>query len=177
MTTTARSPHLSDIVPGLELPVVPRCAIDVGCGTGDDVRWLADAGFQAVGIDVNAQTLATAATLTPPDADVSWVQGSATALPLADSSCVLIIDRGCLHHIATDDRPQYASEAARVLAPGGAWLIRDLLGHAGQVAELDTDSIDDLTDGLPVRVEAFETVEASSPHGSHTWIIAVLRRG
>ena len=168
-----RGPGLADIVPGLGLPLAPSCAVDVGCGAGDDVRWLHGAGFQAIGIDASSDALRVASTRTPSDMKISWLQGSATSLPLSDQSCVLVIDRGCLHHLPPDQRGRYAEEVERVLAAGGAWVIRDVIGHQHQVAELSADAIGELARSTSLRVEVCDIIEGLD---SHTWLLAVLRR-
>jgi RNA polymerase sigma factor (sigma-70 family) len=170
---SARGPVLADIVPGLGLPSEPRGAVDVGCGAGDDVRWLHDAGFRAIGIDSNAEALRVAASRTPDDHDITWLEASATMIPLDDQSCALVTDRGCLHHLPTDERPAYASEVARILAVRGAWIIRDVVGHHHQVAELSTEGIAELAAGAALRVESCSIVDDP---GGHSWLVAILRR-
>ena len=169
------SPQLADLVPSLELPATPACAVDVGCGGGDDVRWLHAAGFDAIGVDVDTEAIASAAARTPPAAGITWLAGSATSVPVPDDSCVLVTDRGCLHHLPVGDRGAYAREVERVLVAGGAWLIRDVVGHHHQVAELDAAAIEDLASGAALRVERCDFVEAAGAH-VHTWLVAVLRR-
>jgi ubiquinone/menaquinone biosynthesis C-methylase UbiE len=165
---------LAGIIPGLELPGASRRALDVGCGTGDDVRWLAEAGFDAIGIDVSETALALAAERTPPELDVTWIHGSATALPAEDASLSLVHDHGCLHHLSRADRPAYAREVARVLTPGGAWVIRDLLGHGGPHVELDETEVDALAQGASLRIESRDVADV--PHGTHQALVVVLRR-
>lgn len=169
----SHGPTLADIVPGLELPATPPCAVDVGCGAGDDVRWLHAAGFQAVGIDASAEALQAAVARTPTDTKITWIEARATALPLPDQSCVLVTDRGCLHHLTPDEQRRYAAEAARVLVPDGVWIIRDRSGHHHQIAEMDADAIGALVLNTALRVESC-TVEQRS--GAHPWLTAVLRR-
>lgn len=60
---TAPQPHEMPVNPYLveataELTV--GTALDVGCGTGTEVRWLAEAGWQVTGADISATALATA---------------------------------------------------------------------------------------------------------------------
>jgi SAM-dependent methyltransferase len=59
---------------------------------------------------------------------VDWRLGSALALPVADRSIDLALDRGCLHVISRRYRRRYAKEVARVLRPGGTlvlWAARE----------------------------------------------------
>lgn len=172
-----RVSDLASVIPGLTLPAQPRGAIDVGCGTGEDARWLAEAGFQVVGVDVSANALEIAAERTPSDIDVHWHLGSADALPTDDASCVIVTDRGCLHHVAPEDVPAYVAEVERVLVSGGAWVIRDMLGHGHQHRDIDPERIRELAQGSTLEVETCELTDAPREnHGTHTFLLAVLRR-
>jgi ubiquinone/menaquinone biosynthesis C-methylase UbiE len=163
---------LADILADLQLPAGTRRALDVGCGHGADVRWLAAQGFVAAGLDVNQDALDAAAASTPDDLDVNWILGRATSLPFEDGALTLVTDRGCLHHLPGDDRPRYAAEVGRVLAPGGVWILRHLVGHHGQVDELDEAGAAALARAGGLRVESTDMRRA----GHHAWLVAVLRR-
>ncbi|HEX9517146.1 MAG TPA: class I SAM-dependent methyltransferase, partial [Streptosporangiaceae bacterium] len=52
-----------------------------------------------------------------------------TSLPLSASSADLLLDRGCFHYLAPDQRAGYAREAGRVLRPGGRLLLRMCLNR------------------------------------------------
>lgn len=172
-----RMSDLGGIVPNLALPEQPRRAVDVGCGTGEDARWLARAGFETVGVDLSATALRIARERTQPGTSVAWRVGDVTALPAEDASCVLVTDRGCLHHVASRDLPAYVSEVARVLAPGGAWLIRDMVGHDRHHRDVDPEGIRNLAHESPLRFEACDVTEVPhARHGAVQMMVAVLRR-
>lgn len=169
--------EIAGIVPGLALPAQPTRAIDVGCGTGEDARWLAGAGYEAVGVDVSAGALTIAAERTPSGMDVRWVEGHAGSLPTLDASCVLVTDRGCLHHVAPDDVPAYVSEVERVLVSGGAWVIRDMLGHGPHHRGIDCARIHEIAHGSTLEVEECGVLDAAhAQHGKGQVMLAVLRR-
>ena len=91
-----------------------RC-LDLGCGTGLNLRRLTDAGWSVVGVDLSSDQLRRARARAP--AGVELVQADATALPFADASfdavaCALL-------HTDVDDFAAICREAARVLRPGG----------------------------------------------------------
>jgi SAM-dependent methyltransferase len=44
--------------------------------------------------------------------------------PYPDAAFDLVTDRGCLHHLAEDDRAAYAAAIGRVLRPGGLLYVR-----------------------------------------------------
>lgn len=91
-------------------------ALDIGCGTGWMVRWLASKGVRSIGLDSLAPALARLRAYHP---TLSGVQGDAERLPFRAASVSLILCLDVLEHL--DDR-QALQEAWRVLTPGG-WLI------------------------------------------------------
>jgi ubiquinone/menaquinone biosynthesis C-methylase UbiE len=164
-------PALADLVPALGLPEDEGRALDVGCGHGDDARWLHAAGFDTIGVDADPAAVRHAAESTPAGLDIEWVVADATQLPLGAASCSLVTDRGCLHHLPIGARADYALEVARVLTPGGAWLIRDVIGHGHQVDELDEDAIRQLGVAAGLVVESIRRTADAPP----CWFVAVLR--
>jgi len=90
--------ELAGFLAGLSDP--PRTAIDVGCGTGGDAVFLAGLGITTTGVDVSGEALDRARERADAGGvDVTWIEGSALDLPIADGRIDLITDRGCLHHI------------------------------------------------------------------------------
>lgn len=96
-------------------------AVDVGCGPGTAVREAARRGARAVGVDPAPVMLRLARTLTRGAADITWSEGAAEALPLADGWATVLWSISTVHHWPDID-PGLA-EARRVLAPGGRLLI------------------------------------------------------
>lgn len=100
-------------------------ALDVGCGTGREAVYLAEAGLAVIAVDSSRPALELARERSEAaGVEVDLRRGSAFDLPVASASVDLALDRGCLHGIDPDDRPEYAAEIARVLAPGGLYLLR-----------------------------------------------------
>jgi len=103
---------------GLEGPVR---ILDLGCGTGEITRRLADRYPQAtlLGIDILESNLARARDMDDGAGRVSYAQGDAFALQCGDASFDLV---ACRHMSqAVPDFPQVLAEITRVLKPGG-WL-------------------------------------------------------
>jgi SAM-dependent methyltransferase len=108
---------------GTVLGLVPAGGrvLDVGCGTGELVRWLAGAGMVAVGCDISGEMLRGAAAAGSPAAgsQADWVRldPSWRQLPFADGSFDAVTASSVLEYTA--DPGAVLAECARVLAPGG----------------------------------------------------------
>lgn len=100
--------------------------LDVGCGTGADVRALAarvgPAG-RVVGLDSSEQLIARARRAAPGSAPVEFLHGEAHALPFADGTFDLARAERVIQHVA--DPAAAIAEMLRVVKPGGQVLITD----------------------------------------------------
>lgn len=96
-------------------------ALDVGCGTGDDVRAMAaivGASGRAVGIDVSDALLAEARKRAEADGvAIELRAGDAHALPFGDGSFDVVRTERVLQHV--QDPAGVLAEMARVARPGG----------------------------------------------------------
>ncbi len=106
----------------LQIPQNPY-SLDLGCGSGTDVRYLSSIGFKAFGIDFSHEALKIAQNPGENSAGV-YITSNVCALPFADSSFDLVSDRCCMHHISHELRPDFGKEIARVLKPGGFFILR-----------------------------------------------------
>jgi SAM-dependent methyltransferase len=101
--------------------------LDLGCGTGDDLRAmarLAGPRGRAVGIDASAALLAVARRrIDVGDGPVELLRADAAALPLADESFDGVRAERLLQHVP--DPRGVIAEAFRVLRPGGRLLAAD----------------------------------------------------
>lgn len=101
----------------------PGRALDLGCGTGTNVVYLARHGWATVGVDFAGRAIAKARQRAR-GAGVSstFLVGDVTRLELA-GPFDLALDIGCLHSIAASGRAGYAAGLARVVRPGGTFLL------------------------------------------------------
>ncbi len=106
-------------------PVLPnRVALDIGCGAGTNVAYLAGRGLFAIGCDLAGNALALGlerirrdrASLLP---HVQFLQVDVTRLPLQNTQAAYILDIGCFHGLAFVDRAAYVQGVLENLAPGG----------------------------------------------------------
>lgn len=101
--------------------------LDCGCGTGATVARLRQDGLAAVGLDVSATLLAQAR-----QRRIPLTAGQATALPLADT-CLDGVFCECV--LSAVNRPEpMLTEIARVLRPGGWFVLTDLYLRPGPAA-------------------------------------------
>jgi ubiquinone/menaquinone biosynthesis C-methylase UbiE len=134
----------------LESFVMPRGderAVDVGTGAGTLALALAPLVRDVVGVDLVPELLERARANAP--ANVTFVEGDATSLPLDSGSFDLACTRRTLHHIA---RPELAvAELVRVTAPGGRVFVDDQIAPADPLAALELDRFEQARDPSHTR--------------------------
>lgn len=117
-------PEIVQIV--AELP--PGRALDLGCGTGTNVRYLLDHGWEADGVDFVQQAIDTArAKLAAYPAerwgafchDVTRLESCTGLRPPYD----LVIDIGCGHGVDSAQQSKYAQDIANLLRSGGVFML------------------------------------------------------
>jgi len=110
------------------------CALDIGCGLGTEIGYLASVGWQAVGIDISETAIARAAA---GHRGAAFLRADVRRLPFGRHCFNAALDRGCFHYLPPPDRPVYACELRRVLKPGGKLLLRASLRSAGVRNDMD----------------------------------------
>jgi SAM-dependent methyltransferase len=101
----------------------PGRALDLGCGTGTNVVYLARHRWEAVGVDFAGRAIAKARRRAR-DAGVECTFLVADVTRLAvPGPFGLALDIGCLHSIAAAGRAAYAAGLARVVRSGGTFLL------------------------------------------------------
>ena len=95
-------------------------ALDIGCGSGLNVLFLAGQGLHAIGVDLSRQALMLAHRRLQANANrAAFVQADVSNLPFGPLGAVYALDIGCLHTLPNARRPSYAQGIRRVLRPGG----------------------------------------------------------
>ena len=130
----------------------PTRALDLGCGTGTTSIYLAEHGWNVVGIDFAPNAIARAKRKAREagmrdriqfhSADVARID-FVPALP----PCDLVIDVGCLHSLLPDQRTGYAHQLRRLTAPGATFLLYAFaprLRSNGQRVGIDKAGLRDL---------------------------------
>jgi SAM-dependent methyltransferase len=117
-------PELVRLVESGELE--PCRAIDLGCGIGENVIYLAQQGFDATGVDISpraiakAQRKAQAAGVSP-----RFLVGDVTDLMGVEGPFDLLVDNGCLHSLFNSAaRESYVRVVLRLTRPGSRYWLR-----------------------------------------------------
>ena len=161
--TGVSPPELVEQVEGPKA-LAPGRALDIGCGTGTNCKYLLDHKWEVTGIDFVPSAL-NAAKLKAPGARL--LVGDVTKLSELGVSGPfdLMLDLGCFHAVPDARRDAYVHEVAHVAAPG-ATLLMFAFGEKGP--------------GTPVAAEpeirrrfseAFDVVEVRPgvPFRKQTW--------
>ncbi|MGD1992147.1 MAG: class I SAM-dependent methyltransferase [Anaerolineae bacterium] len=116
--------------------VSPGRALDLGCGTGTNVIYLARHGWQAVGVDFSLLAILQArwkAFWTR--LDCRFHRSDVTNLPFLTCPFDLILDIGCLHSLSPPKRGRYVSEVERLARPGGRYMLYAFTPRPGQSSD------------------------------------------
>jgi ubiquinone/menaquinone biosynthesis C-methylase UbiE len=122
-------------------------ALDAGTGAGTLALALAPLVREVVGVDVVPELLQRARVNAP--ANVSFVEGDATALPFEQGSFDLACCRRTLHHIARPERA--VAELARVTVSGGRVFVDDQIAPVDPLTALDLDRFERARDPSHTR--------------------------
>ncbi len=115
-------------LPGIlsELGLEPCAALDIGCGTGKSLVWLAQRGFECTGIDLSPSALRQAEdNAHAAGVRCRWVRGTFPRdFPAARQpgrGFGFVMERGCLQHLKHEARElrAFLEGAAAALAPQG----------------------------------------------------------
>jgi ubiquinone/menaquinone biosynthesis C-methylase UbiE len=104
----------------------PDAILDVGCGTGR-LLGLAQSRFpeaKLFGVDAAIEMVRQAKT-SHPDGAIRFQQAAAEELPFPDASFDLVFSTMTFHHWS--DQGRGIAEVARVLRPGGRWLLAEFV--------------------------------------------------
>jgi SAM-dependent methyltransferase len=93
--------------------------LEIGCGTGNNLRALRVRGFVVTGLDCSPQALALAKTLLNQDGPPFALVRDDRLTTVADASVNGIIDVRTLQHMTPDEHADWYHEIYRVLVPGG----------------------------------------------------------
>jgi SAM-dependent methyltransferase len=130
--------------------IAPARTLEVGCGTGTNAIYLAQHGFDVVGIDISP--LAIESARAKAQGRCRFETGDFLNDAPPGGPFGFVFDRGCFHTFDEDqERAQFAQRVAAVLVDGGIWL--SLLGSTEGPAR----------DAGPPRRSARDVINAIEP--------------
>jgi 2-polyprenyl-3-methyl-5-hydroxy-6-metoxy-1,4-benzoquinol methylase len=99
-------------------------ALDLGTGAGTQALALAERGFDVTATDLSSAAVAAARQRAlAAGLRVSYLVDDVTKTRLT-GTFQLVLDRGCFHVLAPNVRPIYAATLARLVEPGGFFLLK-----------------------------------------------------
>ncbi len=102
----------------------PGTALDLGCGTGTHSIYLAQHGWNVVGVDFVPKAIASAREKAQrAGAQVDFRQADVTRLDALSVPFDLALDIGCFHGLDTAERARYVEQLTRLVRSGGAFLL------------------------------------------------------
>jgi cyclopropane fatty-acyl-phospholipid synthase-like methyltransferase len=129
--------------------VGPGRAVDLGCGTGTNVIYLARHGWDAVGIDFVPQPIRLArrkARRAGVAERTQFIAGDVRKLASLglDGSFDLVVDIGCGHGLPLESRPDYAANLARLVKPGGLFMLYAFCAAPGRLLGFSAEMVEEL---------------------------------
>lgn len=92
--------------------------LDVGCGPGDNARFLASRGYQVTGVDGSPTALDGARVEAAADGlEISYIETDATTLDGVEPGFQTILDSALYHCLGDEERHRYAAAIHRVAEP------------------------------------------------------------
>jgi SAM-dependent methyltransferase len=123
-------PEVVELIEGPSALVLGR-ALDVGCGTGTNVGYLARHGWEAVGLDASSRAIAAARQRVAEISRASVMQADVTRLASLSLGAPfdLVLDVGCYHSVARHRREDYAAGVAEQTITGATLFVFAFAGR------------------------------------------------
>lgn len=133
-------------------------ALDLGCGPGTNVRYLAGLGLTTIGVEISGAPLLTArqrfAHYSPELLQrAHFVCSDVCLLPFHRLNAAYILDVGCFHSLPRPIRPYYVQSVVANLAPGGYY----------HLYAFDTDPLDPDPEHGPTGMNVGEIAQRFAP--------------
>lgn len=126
-------------------------ALDLGCGVGHTLRRIAPLVSFAVGADATLEMMQAGRASVVTAANTAFAQTDASTLPFADTTFDLVTCRLAAHHF--HDGASAFREVARVLRPGGRFVLVDNYAPDDPALDAFINELETLRDASHVRNE------------------------
>jgi 2-polyprenyl-3-methyl-5-hydroxy-6-metoxy-1,4-benzoquinol methylase len=114
----------SAIVGLAEQGAISGSVLDLGCGTGDNVLYLASLGLDVTGIDASPTAIGRAkAKAAERGIDATFIEGNALDLAGLRRSFDVVVDCGLFHIFSDAERVRYEGGLSQVVRPGGRYFL------------------------------------------------------
>jgi len=123
--------------------------VDLGCGPGVAAREAARRGARVTGVDPAPVMLRLASRLTRSSSGITWSEGAAEAIPLADDAATVLWSIATVHH--WHDLDAGLCEVDRVLATGGRLLVIERQTQPGATGHASHGWTDEQAAGFAER--------------------------
>ena len=145
----------------------PGSVLDAGCGTGRVARELARRGVDAVGVDIDADMLATAKRKST---DLVWHCADLASVDLGRTFDVIVLAGNVMIFLAPGSERQVVVNLARHLAPGGVLIA----GFQLQPGRLGVERYDEIAAaaGLTLR-ERWSTWDRDAWNAHGDYVLSV----
>jgi cyclopropane fatty-acyl-phospholipid synthase-like methyltransferase len=156
-------------------------ALDLGCGTGADVIYLAQHGWDTVGVDFVPEAIETAERRACESGTTArFVLGDVTQLRETgvEGRFDLIMDTGCYHGIAASLRDSYVAEVAAVAAPGADFYLAGITDPPAtwRLVGARGASVEDVHEHFDPHFELVEEQRRTGPGSMSHFVLYHLER-
>ncbi len=175
----------SNLINSIERFNIKPChALDIGCGTGDNVFWLDAHGFNTTGIDFAENAIKIASRRKEnQSANPSFFVADILRDDLPESPFEFVFDRGCFHTFDTKkERRKMAKNIHDHLVKGGHWL--SLIGNyddgrldIGPPKRSALEVIEAVEPWFEIVLLEQGTFDSNDPEPSKIWICFMQKRG
>lgn len=153
--------------------------LDVGCGTGENLLYLAERGFDAMGIDGAPTAIKKArAKAKRRGLNAQFEVADALNLSIPTRQFDTVIDSGLFHVFSDEDRPRFTESLGRVVRRGGTYFLMCFSdqqpGDWGPRRVTQAEIRSTFSDGWRVdyiQPSAFET----NIGPAHAWLASISR--
>jgi SAM-dependent methyltransferase len=129
-------PEVVEAIEGSEA-LKPGRALDLGCGTGTNSLYLAQNGWQVVGVDFAAIAINKARRKArEAGLAVDFFAADVTRLEFLQPPFDLALDIGCFHTLEAEGRVRYRDQLRRLLRPGACFMFYAFGPHQGRFGEM-----------------------------------------